>query len=267
MVRLKVRRQDGERVWYDTFEVDETPGMSVLEALFHVQERQDGSLCFRYSCRGAVCGSCAMLINKVPRLACRTQVSDAGNEVNVDAVRRESPDSPVRKVAADDILVEPLPNMKVMRDLVVDMEHFYDLLEHIRPWISAGENMPEGGNLMSPEVEQKIEVYTNCILCATCHGACPVAGRDETYLGPAALAKAWRFCLDPREQEKDKNVRLGVVDNKSGVWGCDVVFKCTAVCPKKVTPTQGILAQRRYLNMLKSDSREQDKEHILKREK
>ncbi len=267
MVQMKVRRQDGERGWHDTFEVDETPGMSVLEALFYVQERLDGGLCFRYSCRGAVCGSCAMLINKVPRLACRTQVSDTKNEVNVDAVRRESPDNPVGEVATDEILVEPLPNMKVIRDLVVDMEHFYDLLEYIRPWISTGGNVPDGGNLMSPEVEKKIEVYTNCILCATCHGACPVAGRDETYLGPATLAKVWRFCLDPREQEKDKHARLEAVDNKSGVWDCDVVFRCTAVCPKKVTPTQGILAQRRYLDTLKADSKGRDKEHIQKVQK
>ena len=234
MVQMKIRRQDGEKVWHDTFEVDETPGMTVLEALFHVQERMDGSLCFRYSCRGAVCGSCAMLINNVPGLACRTQVSSFEGE----------------------ILIEPLPNFNVIRDLVVDMEHFYDLLDQIKPWISAGEDVPEGGNLMSPEVEQQIEVYTNCILCATCHGTCPVASRDETYLGPAALAKAWRFFIDPREQEKDKHARLEGVDNKSGVWGCDVVFKCTAVCPKKVTPTQGILAQRKHLNILKADSKE-----------
>ena len=235
MVQIKIRRQDGEKVWHDTFEVDETPGMTVLEALFHVQERLDGSLCFRYSCRGAVCGSCAMLINEVPGLACRTQVSSF----------------------EDEILIEPLPNFNVIRDLVVDMEHFYDLLDQIRPWISAGEDVPEGGNgnLMSPEVEQQIEVYTNCILCATCHGACPVAARDETYLGPAALAKAWRFFIDPREQETAKHARLEGVNNKSGVWGCDVVFRCTAVCPKKVTPTQGILAQRKHLNTLKADSK------------
>ena len=233
MVQMKIRRQDGEKVWHDTFEVDETPGMTVLEALFHVQERLDGSLCFRYSCRGAVCGSCSMLINNVPGLACRTQVSSF----------------------EDEILIEPLPNFNVIRDLVVDMEHFYDLLDQIKPWISAGEEVPDGGNLMSPEVEQQIEVYTNCILCATCHGACPVAARDETYLGPAALAKAWRFFIDPREQETAKLARLDAVDSKSGVWGCDVVFRCTAVCPKKVTPTQGILAQRKHLNTLKADSK------------
>ena len=247
MVRLKVRRQDGDRVWHETFDVKDTPEMSVLEALFYVQERLDGGLCFRYSCRGAVCGSCAMLINKVPRLACRTLVSSVKNEMNVDAVKWGALARPVVKVAKDEILIEPLPNFNVIRDLVVDMEHFYDLLDHIKPWISAGDEVPKGGNLMSPEVEKQIEVYTNCILCATCHGACPAAGRDEMYLGPAALAKAWRFYLDPREPEKDKHARLEAVDNQSGLWGCDVVFKCVAVCPKKVTPTQGILAQRRQI--------------------
>lgn len=244
---MKVRRQEGENEWYDIFRVEETPGMSVLEALFHVQERLDGGLCFRYSCRGAVCGSCAMLINKVPRLACRTQVSAAGNEITVDAVKWGPLARPTGKMARDEILIEPLPNLKVLRDLVVDMEHFYELLDYIKPWISPGKEVTEGGNLMNPEVEQKIEVYTNCILCATCHGVCPVAARDETYLGPAALAKAWRFHLDPRENEQEKNARLEAVDSQSGVWGCDVVFKCTAVCPKKVTPTRAILDQRKEI--------------------
>ncbi len=251
MVNLKIKRQDGERIWYETFQVEETQGMSVMEALFYVQERLDGSICFRYSCRGAVCGSCSMLINKVPRLACRTQVSDARNEMTVDAVQWGPLARPAVRLARDEILIEPLPNLKVLRDLIVDMEHFYELLDHIKPWVSSGKEISEGGNLMSPELEQKIEVYTNCILCAVCHGSCPAAARDETYLGPAALAKAWRFYLDPREHEQEKQARFEAVDNESGVWGCDVVFKCTAVCPKKVTPTQGIISQRKQIQIQK----------------
>jgi len=251
MVNLKIRRQDGERIWYETFQVEEIPGMSVMEALFYVQEQLDGSICFRYSCRGAVCGSCSMLINKVPRLACRTQVADAKNEMTIDAVKMGPLAKPIVRVARDEILIEPLPNLKVLRDLIVDMEHFYELLDIIKPWVSSGKDVPEGGNLISPELEQKIEVYTNCILCAVCHGSCPAAARDETYLGPAVLVKAWRFYLDPREHEQEKLARFEAVDNESGVWGCDVVFKCTAVCPKKVTPTQGIISQRKQIPIQK----------------
>lgn len=251
MVILKIKRQDGGRIWYEEFNIEETPGMNVLEGLFYVQERLDGSLCFRYSCRGAVCGSCSMLINKVPRLARRTQVSNAMNEMTVDAVQWGPLARPAVSIARDEILIEPLPNFEVLRDLIVDMEHFYELLENIKPWVSSGKEVPEGGNIMSPELEQKIEVYTNCILCAVCHGSCPAAARDETYLGPAVLAKAWRFYLDPRENDNEKLARFEAVDNESGVWGCDVVFKCTAVCPKKVTPTQGIISQRKHIGLHK----------------
>ncbi|WP_406657503.1 succinate dehydrogenase/fumarate reductase iron-sulfur subunit [Methanolobus sp. ZRKC2] len=245
MVDLRIKRQDKDRIWFDTFQVEEEPGMSVLEALFHVQERLDGSLCFRYSCRGAVCGSCAMLINKVPRLACRTQVAN---------VKDEAADEPKDGIAAvkqsgriegkNEILIEPLPNLKVIRDLVVDMDHFYDLMDSIRPWIDSAEKNYEKETLIEPSMQEKLERYTNCILCASCHGACPAAARDENYIGPAALAKAWRFYLDPRNRDSYKEEILDFLNSEQGVWGCDVVYKCVAVCPKKVTPTPAILEFR-----------------------
>lgn len=248
MVNLKIRRQDGDRTWFDTFQVGEKPGMTVLEALFHVQERQDGSLCFRYSCRGAVCGSCAMLINKVPRLACRTQVS---------RVKDEAADEPEDGIAAvkqsvkiegrNEILIEPLPNLKIARDLIVDMDHFYSLLDSVRPWIDSQDREPEKETLMKPSTQEQLERYTNCILCATCHGTCPAAARDGNYRGPAALAKAWRFYLDPRSRDSDRKELLDMLNSESGVWGCDVVYKCVAVCPKKVTPTPAILELRKKI--------------------
>ncbi len=248
MVTLKIKRQDGDRTWFDQFEVEEKTGMTVLEALFHVQERQDGSLCFRYSCRGAVCGSCAMLINKVPGLACRTQVAN---------VKDEAADEPEDDIAAvkqsgkvegkNEILIEPLPNLKVIRDLIVDMDHFYSLVDSVKPWIDMQDREPEKVTLMDPSTQNQLERYTNCILCATCHGACPAAARDGNYLGPAALAKAWRFYLDPRSRDKDRDELLELLDSESGVWGCDVVYKCVAVCPKKVTPTPAILELRKKM--------------------
>lgn len=247
MVWLKIRRQNGERVRYDLFHVDEIPGMSVLEALFQVQERQDGGLCFRYSCRGAVCGSCAMSINGIPRLACRTQVADAASEFVLNAVSTGLLARPAARLAHGEILIEPLPNLKVIRDMVVDMDHFYELLDYIKPWIDAKKELSDEGHLMNPATEAVIETYMNCIMCAVCHGSCPAAARDETYLGPAALARAWRYHLDPRETDDHKLSRLRRVDSSSGVWGCDTVYKCTAICPRQVKPTQAITALRRQI--------------------
>ncbi|ATU09025.1 succinate dehydrogenase/fumarate reductase iron-sulfur subunit [Methanohalophilus portucalensis] len=253
MVYLKIKRQDESREWYDSFEIEETAGMTVLEALFYVQEHMDGSLCFRYACRGAVCGSCGMLINRVPRLACRTQVGIAKKE----NTREGSDDIFVagQKSEAENevILIEPLSNLEVIRDLIVDMDTFYNLVDSIKPWINSPEQHPEGGNLVSPDLREKIEKYTNCILCACCHGACPVAARDDTYLSPATLAKAWRMHLDPRENNASRKERLDFVDSESGVWGCDLVYKCVAVCPKKVPPTMGIKALREQIEKNKEN--------------
>lgn len=240
MTKLKIRRQDGEMVWYDLFEVEDKPGMNLLEALFYVQEKLDGSLTFRYSCRGAVCGSCGMLINRVPRLACKTQVSDLRKEPTNEGNPEVLITNKKTETDNDEILIEPLPNLDVIRDLVVDMEAFYSLLDSVRPWLELKEDVPEKENIIDQETQVKLEQYTNCILCAICHGSCPVAARDRKYYGPAALAKAWRFDLDPRENEDNREERLEIVDSESGVWGCDTVYKCVAVCPKKVAPTLGI---------------------------
>ncbi|MDR6222603.1 succinate dehydrogenase/fumarate reductase iron-sulfur subunit [Methanococcoides alaskense] len=240
MITLKVKRQEEENVWYQEYEVEDRPGMTILEALFYAQEKLDPSLTFRYACRGAVCGSCGMLINRIPRLACKMQISEMRkeptNEGNLEVLITN------KKTEIDNsvILIEPLPNLRVIRDLVVDMEPFYSLLEDIKPWLEMKENVPEKENLMDRDTQVKIEQYTNCILCALCHGSCPVAAKDKQYYGPAALAKAWRFYLDPREKEESKQERLAIVDSESGVWGCDTVYKCVAVCPKKVAPTLAI---------------------------
>ncbi|WP_292486668.1 succinate dehydrogenase/fumarate reductase iron-sulfur subunit [Methanohalobium sp.] len=248
MVTLNIKRQEDDKIWYDTFHVEEKPGMNVLEALFEIQEKLDGSLCFRFACRGAVCGSCAMLINKVPRLACKKLVGDVKKE-DISSLKSDqiltSPQS--SKESNDRVLIEPLPNLGVIRDLVVDMEHFYSLVDSVQPWITAEENYDKK-HLIEPATQKKLEKYTNCILCAVCHGICPAATRDDKYLSPAGLARAWRFQLDPRELEKSKLQRYNIVDSPSGVWGCDLVYKCVAVCPKKVPPTKAIKQMRRQIS-------------------
>ena len=192
-------------------------GMTVLEALMHIQAEQDGSLAFRYACRGAVCGSCAMRINGQVDLACRSQVRGLGTET---------------------ITLEPLLNLPVLKDLVVDMKPFFEHNLAVQPWLQPASPDPETERLVDPAQWAEAEPYTNCILCASCQSVCPAAERDAQYLGPAALAKHYRFLADVRDDADE--ARMGLVDDEQGVWGCDMVWNCVEVCPKGVPPTQGI---------------------------
>jgi succinate dehydrogenase / fumarate reductase iron-sulfur subunit len=202
---------------YQEYTLDVSEGMTILEALLRIQAEQDGSLAFRYACRGAVCGSCAMVINGRIDLTCRTQV---------------------RGLETETITVEPLPNLPVLKDLVVDMEPFFERNRDVQPWLQPTEPAPERERLVDPTQWAEAEPYTNCILCASCYGVCPAAARDPEYLGPAALAKHYRFLADVRDVADDK--RMALVDSEQGVWGCDMVWSCVEVCPKGVPPTQGI---------------------------
>ena len=211
--------------YYDTFAENFHRGMTVLEALLHIQETVDDSIAFRFSCRSAVCGSCSMLVNGVPVLACRTQLTAlVGNKV----------------------LVEPLPNMDIIKDLVVDMKPFWDAYQRVEPWLHVnGDSVPEKEHRQFPSQVKKLEPYINCILCACCYGACPVMGKEEQYLGPAAIAKLFRFMRDSRDQRGSKF--LEKVDNGQGLWACRTVFRCINACPKDIRPTDTIMALRRKL--------------------
>jgi succinate dehydrogenase / fumarate reductase, iron-sulfur subunit len=211
--------------------------MTVLDALFQVHDRQDDSLSFRYSCRGAVCGSCAMLINKVPRLACRTQMADL---VGGEALRLAPSTSIVPTEGWDptaEALIEPLPNMPVLKDLIVDMAGFYSKYRVIGPTLSA-KNIGERESIMGGEAVKELERYTNCILCAACYGACPINATDPEYIGPAALAKLYRFAIDPRDRQGTD--RLSTADQPHGWWACRFFTNCSKVCPKDVPPNIAI---------------------------
>ena len=202
--------------------------MTVLECLLAIQDEQDGSLAFRYSCRSAVCGSCAMCINGDLTLACKTQVRD---------------------IAGEQILIEPLPNFEVLKDLVVDMKPFWDALERIEPWLHENGERPEKERLVSPKCMDKLDQYVNCILCAACYGSCTVLGRNQDSLGPAALAKLFRFIQDPRDQRELST--LDRLNNQNGIWGCDTLFHCIDACPKDVRPTDAIAGIRRKMIVYK----------------
>jgi succinate dehydrogenase / fumarate reductase iron-sulfur subunit len=225
---------------YDTFELVPSPGMTVLEALFLVQEQLDDSLAFHYSCRGAVCGTCAMLINKVPRLACRTQVESLlKGDLNVALAPYPAISETVPWDPEKEVLVEPLPHLPVIKDLIVDMDIFFRFYRFIEPVFRPRDATPEKERLMDPAAVKKLEAYTNCILCAACHGACPVAGQNPRYLGPAALAKLYRFDIDPREVEQNNSI-LKRADVPDGWWACEMYGNCNLVCPKGVPPRTAI---------------------------
>jgi len=238
-MRLRVQRFEPGRdasPRYQMYELEDRPGQTVLGALFEVQDRHDGSVAFRYSCRGAVCGSCAMLINKVPRLACRTQITDALEGVTPKIKTFGTIDHEVEDWDPEnEILIEPLPNFPVIRDLVVDMTRFWDALEEVEPWLVPAEDPPKGlERSMEHEEVLKLERLVGCILCALCSGSCPIVHDEQDFLGPAALAKARRFYEDPRDVRRDGILEL--LYNEEGFEGCDLIYNCVKVCPKNVAP-------------------------------
>ncbi len=208
---------------------------SILEALMDIRNEQDCTLSFRYSCREAICGSCAVVINGNFDLACRRDLG---------ALRSST------------VVIEPLPNLEIQKDLVVDMDPFWEALLKIEPYLHAGDVVLERGHRVEDREMEKIFQYINCILCGCCYAACPVASRDERYLGPAALAKLYRFVRDPRDQRSFSI--WSRVNTEGGLWGCDTVFKCNEVCPKDVRPADGIEALRRKLVLEKA-------KHLFKR--
>ena len=219
MVTFKVERFDPEvddRPYYKDYELEVRSGMTVLDALFDILEKQDGSLAFRYSCRGAVCGSCAMYINGHFELACQVQV----------------------KGLKGNIKIGPLPHLEVIKDLVVDMKPFFDKYDKILPYLMPKADPPEKEWVQSQEERKAIDEMIDCILCGSCYAACTMTLTDKEYLGPASLLKAYRFIADSRDRGEDE--RLDIVNSEHGVWRCHTIFSCVEACPKKINPTWSI---------------------------
>jgi succinate dehydrogenase / fumarate reductase iron-sulfur subunit len=212
---------------FDTYKLAVAPGTTVLSALFQIRRECDSTLAFRFSCRGAVCGNCAMTINGRCSLACRTQVAS---------------------LPGPEVIIEPLPNLHVIRDLVVDMGPFWDKYRQIQPWLHAAVQAEEekSDHRQSPADFARIESLANCILCACCYGACRVLRRQPEYLGPAILAKLARFEEDTRDH-RPAAALAAVDDEEEGAWGCDMHHRCSDVCPKDAGPDAGIAALRRRL--------------------
>jgi succinate dehydrogenase / fumarate reductase iron-sulfur subunit len=230
-VALEVYRYDPDvegkqKPRFDTFPVPLGQGTTVLDALIYARDEFDPSLTFRHSCQQAICGSDALFINGEQRLACQTQIADL--------------DHPVK--------VEPLPHQAVEKDLVVDMEHFYEQMRSVEPYFQGGASEADAAGeeqLQSRENREKIKMSTRCIWCGACQSSCNIAAGDNKYLGPAAINKAYRFAMDEREGEDVKDHRMNVLEQEHGVWRCQTQFSCTDVCPKDIPLTEHIQELKR----------------------
>jgi succinate dehydrogenase / fumarate reductase iron-sulfur subunit len=228
---LKVRRYDpesGEAAYWQDFEVDLDPERSVLDGILQVKDREDASLGIRCSCRAAICGSCGVRINGRSALACNTRISDAAARASNGA-----------------ITVEPMGNMPVLKDLIVDMDAVHwKKVQRVVPWLLPEGPPPEREYVVPAEAMIDVTQSMACIHCGACVSACLSMEVDPEFVGPAALAKAYRFVGDPRDGATEERLR-DLAEDPHGIYDCTHCFACIEVCPKDVAPMSQIMRLRR----------------------
>ena len=227
-VKLNVRRlnPDVERPapYFQEYDLDLDEASTLLDGLIEIREQIDGTLALRCSCRSAICGSCAVRVNGHAALACNTKI--------VDEIPKDG--SP--------ILVEPPGNMEVIKDLVVDFNPFWDKVRDVEPWLQPQGPEPRDEYIVPNDAMLHLAGVMSCIMCGACVSDCTVLEVDSNFLGPAALAKAYRFVGDPRDQADSS--RLGALNEYGGIWDCTRCMQCVEVCPKDVDPMGRIMALR-----------------------
>ena len=218
-VELRIRRYNpevDEKAHYESYSVEAEPNDQVLDLLNQVKWYQDGTLSYRKSCGHGICGSDAMRINGVNRLACKVLVRDVGHKITV----------------------EPILGMIAQKDLIVDMEPFWEHYRSVMPYFVSEDAEPEKERIQSAEQRERYDDTTKCILCAACTTSCPSFWADDEYVGPAAIIQAHRFIFDSRDTAADE--RLKILAEQEGVWRCRTVFNCTTACPRDIKVTQAI---------------------------
>ncbi|HWQ04631.1 MAG TPA: succinate dehydrogenase iron-sulfur subunit [Longilinea sp.] len=217
---------------YTTFEVEAEPTDRVLDVLEQIRGEQDGTLAFRRSCAHGVCGSDAMRINGRNYLACKVLLRD---------------------LDVSEITIEPLLGLRVVKDLIVDMEPFFDHYKSVLPYLINDDPLPADGKerLQSPADRERFDDTTKCILCAACTTSCPSYWANSEYVGPAAIVNAHRFIYDSRDQGAEQ--RLKILNEQMGVWRCRTAFNCTEACPREIKITQAIGEVKRAIQTGKLD--------------
>lgn len=217
---MRYRPDIDEKPWAQPFEIEWTPDMSILDALGHIKDDLEPEIAYRWSCRMEVCGSCGMVVNGEPKLACSTFVRDYE--------------------AVGEITIGALDQFPIEKDLVVDINPFIEKLGAVSPFIVSKNPraLAEKENLQTPKELAKFKQYTMCINCLLCYQACPQIGINADFLGPSAIALAQRYNLDNRD--KGAKQRFKALNDENGVWPCTFVGACSDVCPKHVDPAGAI---------------------------
>jgi succinate dehydrogenase / fumarate reductase iron-sulfur subunit len=223
-VTLRIQRfnpENDKKPWWGEYKLSEVdPTSQVLDLLHRVKWEQDGTLSLRRSCAHGICGSDAMLINGVKCLACKILVRDL--------VKGES----------GVIAVAPIIGLPVVKDLVVDMEPFFDHYRAVMPYFVNDEEAGDRERYQSQEDRALFDDTTKCILCAACTTSCPSFWSRGEYVGPAAIVQAHRFIFDSRDQAGGE--RLAILSDKDGAWRCRTIFNCTSACPREIEVTRAI---------------------------
>jgi fumarate reductase iron-sulfur subunit len=216
---LRYRPEQEDRPVWQSYVVSYTRDMSVLQGLQQIKDEQDGTLSFRWSCRMAICGSCAMMVNGKPALSCKTFL-------------RDLEPGPVK--------VEALAHFPIERDLVVSVDEFVGKLESIKPYLipKAPRALDEGEYLQTPAELERFEQFASCINCMLCYAACPQYGLDASFIGPGVLALLHRYNADSRDGGRAE--RMPILNAEEGVWSCTAVGYCSEVCPKHVDPANAV---------------------------
>jgi succinate dehydrogenase / fumarate reductase iron-sulfur subunit len=256
---LKVRRyqpESGEAAYWEEFDVDLDPSLSVLDGLLQAKDRDDGSLSVRCSCRAAICGSCGMKINGQSGLGCKTQIGEAqelaekkasasGTQPNTDVPVETRPYGHTSTGTSVPIVVEPMANMPVIKDLITDMEStHWTKIRRVTPWLLPHGEPPEREYVVEPESMIDITQSMACIQCGACVSSCLSMEADPDFVGPAALAKAYRFVGDPRDAETKERLH-DLAHDPHGIYDCTHCFSCVDACPKGVAPMDQIMRLRR----------------------
>jgi succinate dehydrogenase / fumarate reductase iron-sulfur subunit len=240
---LKVRRfqpESGEGPYWEEFKVELDPSLSVLDGLLQVKDRDDGSLSVRCSCRAAICGSCGMKINGQSGLGCKTQVGEAQ-----ELAEKKASVSPSAGTETPPIVIEPMGNMPVIKDLITDMEStHWAKIRRVTPWLLPHGEAPEREYVVEPESMIDITQSMACIQCGACVSSCLSMEADPDFIGPAALAKAYRFVGDPRDAETKERLH-DLAGDPHGIYDCTHCFSCIDACPKGVAPMDQIMRLRR----------------------
>ena len=223
---LKFNPKTDDKKKFLEYQVPYEKWTTVLDTILDVKKHLDHSIAVRYSCRQASCGSCGMIINGRPRLACFTKINELDSSV---------------------ITVEPMNNFPIIRDLVVGFDRLFKTHKKLKPYIISedSETISTKEFLQTPQEVEKYIQFANCIKCGLCNSVCPTMATDSSFIGPQALAQAYRYVADTRDKGKDD--RLKIIDDSHGIWRCHFAGSCSQVCPKGVDPAMGIQLLRGYM--------------------